>query len=114
MERTMKTWGEKKNIFQNDLCEVSVLDLVPNQRCSWHRHQTKFNTFYVIEGELFIKTEWGVAQLLPGQDFTTRPMEWHEFQTSKLPCKVIEVMYTQYDAEDIERETLGGSIEQEA
>ena len=111
MERTMKTWGEKKNIFQNDLCEVSVLDLVPNQRCSWHRHQTKFNTFYVIEGELFIKTEWGVAQLQAGQDFTTRPMEWHEFQTAKLPCKVIEVMYTQYDAEDIERETLGGSIE---
>ncbi len=112
MERTMKTWGEKKNIFQNDLCEISVLDLVPNQRCSWHRHQTKFNTFYVIEGELFIKTEWGVAQLQVGQDFTTRPMEWHEFQTANNPCKVIEVMYTQYDAEDIERKSLGGSIEQ--
>ena len=112
MERTMKTWGEKKNIFHNDLCEVSVLDLVPNQRCSLHKHQTKFNTFYVIEGELFIKTEWGVAQLQAGQDFTTRPREFHEFQTAKQPCKVIEVMYTQYDAEDIERETLGGPIEQ--
>ena len=114
MERTMKTWGEKHNIYQSDSCEVSILELLPKQRCSWHRHQTKYNLFFVIEGELFIKTDWGISQLTPGMIFTTKPMEWHEFQTSKSSCKVIEVMYTQYDAEDIERETLGGSIEQEA
>ena len=110
MERTLKTWGEKANIFQNDLCEVSVLELVPNQRCSWHTHQTKWNLFYVVEGQLFIKTDWGVAQVDKGQVFTTRPGEIHEFQTADQPCKVIEVMYVQYDSEDINREILGGEI----
>ena len=112
MERTYKTWGEKENIFQNDLCEVSILHLLPNQRCSYHRHQTKWNLFYVIEGAVFIKTEWGVALIEKGQIFTTRPMEWHEFETAEGTSILLEVMYTEYDAEDIERKILGGPIEQ--
>ena len=110
MERTYKTWGEKWNIFCNDLCEVSVLKLESHQRCSWHRHQTKYNLFWVISGELRIKTEWGIAIVEHNQAFTTRPGEWHEFQTHDLPTWVIEVMYVHYDPEDIERERLGGPL----
>ncbi len=112
MERTHKSWGEKENLFQNDLCEVSVLHLSSNQRCSWHKHQSKSNLFYVIEGEVFIKTEWGPALIQKGQTFTTRPGEMHEFQTVDKPSVLLEIMYVKYDPEDIERETLGGPIEQ--
>ena len=111
MERTFKTWGTKTNTFQNDLCEISILDLKPNQRCSYHRHATKFNEFYVIRGELFIKTEWGTERVGEGQVFTTRPGEWHEFQTHKTPCLVQEAMFVRYSAEDIERKTLGGPLD---
>ncbi len=110
MERTIKSWGEKWNIFQNDLNEISILYLVPNQRCSWHSHQTKFNQFFVIEGELFIKTDWDIAKIEKGQIFTTRPGEKHEFQTHDKPATIIEVMYVQYDANDINREELGGPL----
>lgn len=110
MERTHKTWGSKTNTHKNDLCEISILDLSPNQRCSWHRHQQKFNQFYVIRGEVFIKTEWGTERVGEGQVFTTRPGEWHEFQTHSTPCLLQEVMYVQYSAEDIERQTLGGPL----
>jgi mannose-6-phosphate isomerase-like protein (cupin superfamily) len=110
MERTYKTWGEKWNVFQNDLCEVSILYLLPNQRCSWHRHQKKSNQFFVIEGEIFIKSEWGVALIEKGQVFTTNPLEWHEFQTADKSAVIQEVMYVKYDPEDIERQTLGGPI----
>jgi len=111
MERTHGSWGEKLNIFCNDLCEVSILDLVPNQRCSWHKHNAKYNLFYVLEGELFIKTDKGISRLREGESFTTRPLEWHEFQTASIPTKIMEIMYVRYDPEDIQRETLGGSIE---
>ncbi len=111
MERTHKTWGEKTNIFQNDLCEVSVLELQPGQRCSWHRHQSKYNQFYVLEGEIFILTEWGPAVVEKGQTFTTKPGEWHEFQTTDKCAIVIETMYVKYEESDIERETLGGPID---
>lgn len=113
MERTIKTWGEKWNLFKNDLCEVSYLCLHPKQRCSWHKHQTKFNLFFVIDGELFIKTEYDVARVGRYQFFTTRPGELHEFQTQEKPTKIIEVMFVQYDAEDIERLKLGGSLKED-
>lgn len=111
MERTHGSWGDKLNMFRNDLCEVSILDLLPQQRCSWHKHASKYNLFYVLEGELFIKTDKGISQLNKGEFFTTRPHEMHEFQTAKLPAKIIEIMYVKYDSEDIERETLGGSCD---
>jgi mannose-6-phosphate isomerase-like protein (cupin superfamily) len=85
MERTSKTWGEKYNVFQNDLCEVSILYLRANQRCSYHQHRTKFNQFYVIEGELYIKLDNGVDQIvshLREKDiFTTKLDQLHEFRT---------------------------------
>jgi mannose-6-phosphate isomerase-like protein (cupin superfamily) len=114
MERTHKTWGERICIFKNDLCEVSLLELVPKQRCSWHYHHSKYNLFYVIEGQLFIKTDWGIAQLDKGQIFTTKPLEKHEFQTASEPCKIIEIMYVQYSEEDIIRESLGGPLDESA
>ena len=110
MERTHKSWGEKWNIFQNDTCEVSVLELNPNRRCSWHRHQAKYNLFFVLSGEIWIKTSEGLAQVKEKQSFTTRPGEWHEFQTADQPAIVIETMYVKYESEDIERETIGGPV----
>ena len=111
MERTHGSWGDKLNVFRNDLCEVSILELVPQQRCSWHKHNSKWNLFYVLEGELFIKTDHGISRLKEGGFFTTRPGEWHEFQTASQPAKIMEIMYVRYDAQDIQREKLGGPIE---
>jgi mannose-6-phosphate isomerase-like protein (cupin superfamily) len=110
MERTHKSWGNKCNVFQNDSCEVSILDLNPQQRCSWHYHKTKFNQFYVLRGELFIKTDWGIEKIGEGQIFTVKPGEWHEFQTHEQPCLAQEIMFVQYNSEDIERKTLGGPL----
>ncbi len=113
MERTYKTWGEKWVVFANDLCEVSILYLKDNQRCSWHKHQCKYNQFFVIAGDLWIKMEDGTAHLTKGQIFTTRPGEWHEFQTHDGRCVVQEIMYVKYDSEDIERDKVGGPMENE-
>jgi mannose-6-phosphate isomerase-like protein (cupin superfamily) len=110
MERTHGTWGEKWNIFQNDLNEVSILYLVPNQRCSYHSHNCKYNLFFVLEGQLFIKTDLGISTLEKGQIFTTKPGEMHEFQTAVKQTIIIEIMYVKYDPEDINRTELGGVL----
>lgn len=111
MERSCKSWGEKVNLFQNNLCEVSILYLNEGQRCSWHRHRSKWNQFFVIDGSIEVKTEDGVAKVEKGQSFTTRPQQWHEFRTPDGPAVIQEIMYVQYEAEDIERETVGGAID---
>lgn len=106
-----KSWGVKTELFKNDLCEVSILQLEAGQRCSWHRHRSKWNQFYVISGELVVKTEDGTTRIGTGKVFTTNPMQWHEFQTPGGPAVVQEVMYVRYEAEDIERTVKGGKLE---
>ena len=91
---------------------MDILHLRPKRRCSWHNHQTKYNQFYVIEGEIVIKTEWGAAGVKKGQIFTVKPGDWHEFQTGEKPAIVQEIMYVDYDADDICRDTLGGPLEE--
>lgn len=117
MEITRKTWGIKYNIFKNDLNEISFLELEPNRRCSWHSHSTKYNLFFVVEGEVGVKVEYdvdggkresGVTILKRHEFFTVRPEEWHEFQTYSQPAKLIEVMYVQYEDGDIIRKNIGG------
>lgn len=111
MERTHKSWGDKTNIFCNDSCEVSVLRLNPNQRCSWHKHQAKYNLFFVLEGEIFIRTDWGISKVRKDGIFTTRPGEYHEFQTHEKSALIIETMYVQYEPDDIQRDRVGGPLE---
>ncbi len=119
MEITRKTWGLKFNIFKNDLSEVSYLQLEPNRRCSWHAHRSKYNLFFVIEGEVGIKVEYdvdgggkesGVTTIRAREFFTVSPGEWHEFQTYDEYAKLIEVMYVQYEDGDIIRKNIGGLL----
>ena len=112
-ERIYKTWGQRHKLFENDLCEVCFLDLDPSQRCSYHFHNSKANYFFVITGELTVKTEWGTVVLGPNEFFTVFPQDKHEFQTGNAPTKIIEVAYVKLDPQDIYRGKLGGPIEDE-
>ena len=110
-ERTYKTWGQRHRLFENDLCEVCYLDLDPYQRCSYHFHASKSNFFFVIAGELTVKTQWGTVVLRENENFTVHPDDKHEFSTGMAPTKIIEVAYVRLDPEDIYRESKGGPIE---
>ena len=113
MEATHGTWGERVRIFQNDSVLVTVLYLKEWQRCSWHWHKTAFNQFYVISGELGIKTSKGyTSHKKPETSFTVEPGIKHEFQTYYEPTVIVEVAFVKYDEHDIEREQLGGSLKE--
>jgi len=105
-----KSWGIKTSLFRNDLCEVSILRLNENQRCSWHRHKAKWNQFFVISGALEILTEDGSYRVDSGMIFTTNPEQLHEFRTPYGPATIQEIMYVRYEPGDIERLTKGGNI----
>ena len=112
MEQTHGTWGNRTKIFKWDGGLVTYLDLVPNRRCSWHFHRHTFNLFYVVSGELGIKTDKGyTTRLKEGQVFTVEPEVQHEFQTYDNPTRVIEVAWVEYDSNDIYRKQLGGVLD---
>jgi len=109
MERIHKVWGERWLIRLDSTHATSFLKLKAQTRCSWHRHQAKYNLFVVLNGKVGIKTEYGEILLGPGQEFTTGPGEWHEFIVYE-DSEMIEEMYVQYDEADIERERLGSKL----
>jgi len=108
--QTHGTWGERVRVFQNDSCLVTILRLVPGKRCSWHSHKTAYNLFYVTSGRLEVATSLGYSTLIQEGDvpFVAPPGVEHEFRTSSGPCTLLEIAYTQYNPEDIQRVIPGG------
>lgn len=114
MRRETKVWGERWLIRQDSTHAISYLKLKQGYRCSWHRHQTKFNLFMVLHGKVGIVTEEinGEQQetiLTEGDTFTTRPEQWHEFRVYE-NSEMLEEMYVEYREEDIIREQVGSAL----
>ena len=110
MEREIKIWGERWLIRKDSTHAVSYLEIKDGYRCSWHRHQTKYNLFVVLRGQIqLLVEEMGehtIVNLNAGESFVIKPGQWHEFRGIK-GAQVIEEMYVKYCESDIEREKLG-------
>ena len=118
MDRELKVWGERWLIRKDTTHAVSFLRVQEGYQCSWHKHQTKYNKFVVTRGRIIITVEeLGEIQrvlLGPGEMFTTRPGQWHKFESytgnADYISEMIEEMYVEYDESDIERKELGGKV----
>ena len=110
------TWGRRVRLFQDENSLHTILYLEPHKRCSWHKHAHAYNMFYVVDGELTVKTDIGpnnqrnYTTIGHGQTFTVKPGIMHEFQTKAKPTIIYEVAYVKYDTRDIFREQLGGDM----
>jgi D-lyxose ketol-isomerase len=110
--QTHGSWGERLRTFAWDGGICTILFLRPNQRCSWHDHTSTWNQFTCIQGCIGIKTDKGyVTKLYPKQTFTVEPRVKHEFQTYDEGAVVEEIAYVRYHEQDINREALGGPLE---
>lgn len=113
MKREIKIWGERWLIRQDSTHAISFLKLWENYRCSWHKHDTKYNLFMILEGQVGIRVqELGHIReviLTEGDTFTVKPGQWHEFRIYQ-NASAIEEMYVEYCEQDIQRTVLGSSL----
>lgn len=114
MKREIKIWGERWLIRQDSTHAVSYLKIREGYRCSWHKHQTKYNLFVVLSGHLrLVIEELGEimnVDLTVGETFTIKPGQWHEFVGLAGGCECVEEMYVEYDEGDIDRKVIGSKI----
>ena len=109
--QTHGNWGERLCTFSWDGGIVTLLFLKPHQRCSWHSHVATWNRFVCVSGRVAIKTDKGQTTVLaPKQMFEVEPGIKHEFQTYAKSAIVEEIAYVKYNENDIQRETIGGSL----
>jgi mannose-6-phosphate isomerase-like protein (cupin superfamily) len=103
-----KRWGETCPLIQTPLVEVHRITAKAGMSCSTHKHEFKFNAFYVISGTLRIEVEKNDYPLtdtttLEAGDLTTvRPNEFHRF-VAETDVEALEIYYLAPIGDDIVR-----------
>ena len=110
-----KVWGTTKVLLKTPLIELHEILVDSNSFCSLHKHEFKWNGFYVLEGQIYIEVHKNsydlvdITELNKGDFTTIKPGEFHKFYTKDSTAKVIEVYYPEDLSEDIVRKTVGGT-----
>ena len=110
-----KVWGTTELLLKTPFIEIHRLAILPNMRCSLHKHQFKWNAFYVSSGRLWIETKKldydliDITELRPGDLMTAKPNEFHRFVTKDEGMTGIEIYYPEPLSEDIIRADVGGA-----
>lgn len=110
---TGKVWGSTTALIQTPLVELHRIITRAGYKCSEHKHEHKWNGFYVISGTMEIhvrKNDYDLTDItvLRAGDFTTvRPGEYHWF-SSITDCTALELYYPETLSEDIVRKSVGG------
>ena len=112
-----KVWGDTQSLLITPMIEVHRINILPHMKCSVHKHEHKYNMFYVISGELYLtvtKTEYDledITKLFAGQSTTVQPNEYHRFYTLDKPVEALEIYYlSSLDTKDIKRIGVGGQM----
>lgn len=107
-----KIWGQTEAIFKCPSFSFHRISIDASHHCSKHKHEHKYNGFFVESGELNVMV-WqsesmvDCTRLRPGDFMVVEPGKWHQFY-SLSPVVAFELYWGEFDDNDIIRENLGG------
>jgi mannose-6-phosphate isomerase-like protein (cupin superfamily) len=107
-----KIWGHTELIESNNSLELHRLVIGAGGVCSKHKHNNKWNGFFLESGDLEIsvwKNDYDLVDqtiLRSGEYTKVPPGEDHQFKALS-DCVVFELYWTEFNPNDIERETVG-------
>ena len=108
-----KVWGLTELLFCNENFEVHRIETKAGGYSSEHKHDHKFNMFFVERGKINIhvwKNDYDlcdVTELKAREGTGVFPGEWHKFESIE-DSVVYEIYYPQPIGKDIERRNVGG------
>lgn len=108
-----KVWGHTRELFNRNNVEIHRIEVAQDGFCSKHKHEHKWNMFYVEEGTLFVevwKKDYDLCDtttLSAGENMAIAPGEYHRFK-ALTDVTAYEIYWVQLDQSDIARETVGG------
>lgn len=109
-----KVWGQTQLLFDKNNVEIHRIVGKIGGFCSKHKHEHKFNMFYVERGELVIHTwmAYGLVDtttLQAGDSCVVPPNTPHMFTVMQDNTVAFEVYWVELDTKDIVRENVGGA-----
>ena len=113
-----KVWGETSLIHANGVLEFHRIAITNGGHCSKHKHDYKWNGFYVESGCLVVKV-WqkdydlvDETHMYRGDFVQVKPGLYHSFE-AKENTVAFELYWAEFNHDDIVRETVGGALEPE-
>lgn len=109
-----KIWGYTMPIFRGNNVGVDRISVDKNTFCSKHKHNHKFNLFFVEKGKLQIniwKNDYDLIDttiLSSIQMCIVNPGEYHLFKCLEEDTIAYEIYWVEIDYNDILRENVGG------
>lgn len=106
-----KIWGTTQLIFCKNNVEIHRIDIKKGGFCSKHKHEKKFNLFYVESGDLsvtiFEDDDTKLNELTHGMSLIISPGQIHMFEATS-DCVAYETYWIELDVDDIIRYNVGG------
>ena len=108
-----KVWGQTELIHANGVLEFHRIDFRAGGVCSKHKHQFKWNGFYVMTGRMKVRV-WQKDQqdlvdetiLGPGDFTRVKPGLMHSFEGME-DGVAFELYWAEFNHADIRRESVG-------
>ncbi len=114
-----KVWGLTQHLFAHNDVSIHRVEIKAGGFCSKHKHEHKWNAFFIESGELEVavwKNDYDLTDktlLKAGEITKVPPGEFHKFHnTSTNTCIAYEIYWSQLDEGDIVRVDVGGTSEQ--
>ena len=112
-----KVWGKTSPVFFGNNVEIHRIEGKKGGFCSKHKHNAKYNMFFVESGKLEVTVfkDYGsevledVTVLGPQTSTTVAPGDMHQFRVLE-DCVAYEIYWVELSATDIERENVGGYV----
>jgi mannose-6-phosphate isomerase-like protein (cupin superfamily) len=107
-----KIWGQTELIHANGVLEFHRIDFKAGGVCSKHKHQYKWNGFYVVSGRMKIRVWQKDYDLIdetilgPGDFTRVKPGLAHSFEGME-DGVAFELYWAEFNHDDIQRETVG-------
>ena len=107
-----KIWGQTELIHANGVLEFHRIDFKAGGVCSKHKHQFKWNGFYVVDGRMKIRVWQQDYDLIdetilgPGDFTRVKPGLMHSFEGLEDGI-AFELYWAEFNHDDIQRETVG-------
>jgi quercetin dioxygenase-like cupin family protein len=107
-----KIWGSTELIHANGVLEFHKIDFKAGGVCSKHKHQFKWNGFYVVSGKMKIRVWQKDYDLVdetvlgPGDFTRVKPGLMHSFEGIE-DGVAFELYWAEFNHDDIQRESVG-------
>jgi len=110
-----KIWGQTELIHANGVLEFHRIEYKKDIACSKHKHEFKWNGFFVESGKMMVKVwqkDYDLVDetILNAGDFMrVKPGVFHQFIGLE-DGVAFELYWAEFDHNDIKRETVGSKV----